>query len=90
MARPSLLASFGYELNSENFDELLPESDWARLPPAFTSLGLNQQRSLLVLFDVYSDRLWDAVAHTGVRSLTESAWGHCVRDLLVHGPRRCK
>ena len=87
-ARHELLASFHHELAEQNLDELFPAKDYERLPESWHHLGSGQQRSLVTLFDVYSERLWDQHSPVmGVRSLTEAGWRRCVRDLFVAGPR---
>ena len=60
------------------------------LSSSWVSLSASQQRALLVLFDVYSDRLWGSVSGigSGVRSMKEPMWRRFARDLLRQGPNR--
>lgn len=48
---------------------------------AWANLSTGQQSALLVLFDMYADRLWDG--SRAVRSLTEANWRQLVRDLML-------
>ena len=87
-ARQTMLASFHHDVSAHNIDELIPPEDYERLPESWAELSSGQQRGLVTLFDVYSERLWDQYSPiAGVRSLTETGWRRCVRDLFVHGPK---
>ena len=91
--RDAFLQSFHHELSPSNLNELLPAEQFTalRASPAagWNSLSLGQQQALLVLFDVYADRLWDRSRFcVAVRSLTEQGWRRCARDLFAHGVRR--
>ena len=71
-------------------DEIIPSCEWSSLSECagWPALTVGQQRSIVVLFDVYSERMWDPRSDVPVRTLTEKGWKRAVRDILVEGPKR--
>ena len=92
MSRSQFLAGFHETgFNARHFEEIVPSEDWALLPQActaWTSLTDGQRRALVVLFDVYAERIFDPASDVPVRTLSETGWRRVVRDLLVEGPKR--
>lgn len=91
-SRVAFVAGFRGELTARQFEEIVPSSEWSYLPQTCSSwpfLNVNQRRALVVLFDIYSERVFDC-SRIGVcvRSLAEAGWKRLVRDLLVEGPKR--
>ena len=78
--RMALLASFPPGTFSKpNFDELVPFDQYQALNDisSWVALSLGQQRSIVVLFDLYSDRV----------GLAGGPTGECMRSLLKDGYR---
>lgn len=71
---------------------VMPEGDWLSLPsqcgPPWAALAAGQQRTCIVLFDMYADRCFGAeLVRPSFRSLSADGFARLARELFCTGPK---